>query len=298
MQLSSQTKNLGDTLDKMERQEARLNRKIHILDNEHTCYLIMISDTRQVIMQADYDASKYDQNQLVVLMDQVEAKTRKANLSRAKAYELALSGIDNRTHGNRTRANQELRKVERWIEEAIMLDEEIVEHSSQLMRLNKRIEVAEHQGRRAKAVKKDLEYDIIGIQYKLFTARHHREELNRSFEGNRKLFLQLRDECKRFELVTISESDEADDLRNQAEAAERSTEGARKELDTLLGRWVNDCSGTSEGDASVGELRVPQDLQLRSVVEEGLTPPTRRGGMNFIRSYMRMFQSSVFFFAM
>ena len=102
MQLSSQTKNLGDTLDKMERQEARLNRKIHILDNEHTCYLIMISDTRQVIMQADYDASKYDQNQLVVLMDQVEAKTGKANLSRAKAYELAVSGIDHRTHGNKT----------------------------------------------------------------------------------------------------------------------------------------------------------------------------------------------------
>ena len=158
--------------------------------------------------------------------------------------------------------------------------------------------MAEHQGRRAQTVKRDFEYDIIGIQFQLSTARRHREELQQRFEANRKLFLQLRDKCERFGLVSISESDEADDLRNQAEAAERSTEGARKELDTLLGRWVNDCSGTSEGDASVGELRVPQDLQLRSVVEEGLTPPTRRGGMNFIRSYMRMFQSSVFFFAM
>ena len=102
MQLSSQTKNLGDTLDKMERQEARLNRKIHILDNEHTCYLIMISDARQVILIADYGGYEYDQNQLVMLVGQVEAKTRKANLSRAKAYELAVSGIDHRTHGNKT----------------------------------------------------------------------------------------------------------------------------------------------------------------------------------------------------
>ena len=78
----------------------------------------------------------------------------------------------------------ELIKVEHWIEEATMLDVEIAEHSSQLMRLNKRIEVAERQGRQAQAVKKDLEFDIIGIQYQLFTARRHHEELKRSFEAN------------------------------------------------------------------------------------------------------------------
>ena len=92
-----------------------------------------------------------------MLVDQVEAKTREANLSRAKAYNLVISGIDHRTHGNRIQANQELRKVERWIEEATILDVEIAENSSQLMRLIKRIEVAECQGRREQAVKKDLE---------------------------------------------------------------------------------------------------------------------------------------------
>ena len=138
-----------------------------------------------------------------------------------------MSGIDHRIHGNRTKANRELRKVERWIEEATILDGEIAKHSSQIMRLNKRIEVAECQGRRAQAVKKDLEYDIIGIQYHLFTARRHREELKRSYEANRKLFLQLRDEFDRVELVTISESDEGDVLMNQAEAAERSAECAK-----------------------------------------------------------------------
>ena len=112
-----------------------------------------------------------------MLVDQVEAKTREANMSKAKAYDLALSGIDHRTLGNRTQANQELRKVERWIEEATILDVEIAEHSSQLMRLNKRIKVAECQGRRAERVKRDLEYDIIGIQYHLFSARRHHEEL-------------------------------------------------------------------------------------------------------------------------
>ena len=63
-------------------------------------------------------------------MDQVETKTREANLSRAKANNLVLSGIDHRTHGNRTQANVILRKVECWIEEANILDVEIAEHSS------------------------------------------------------------------------------------------------------------------------------------------------------------------------
>ena len=88
--------------------------------------------------------------QLIMLMDQVEAKTRKADLNRARA----LSGIDNRIHGNRIRATQELRKMECWFDEATILDMEIARHSDQLMRLNKWIEVAESQGRRAQAIKK------------------------------------------------------------------------------------------------------------------------------------------------
>ena len=141
----------------MERQEACLDRKITILESDHDRHLSMLSDARQVILMADYDSYEYEQNQLVVLVDQVEAKTREANLSRAKAYDLALSGIDHRTHGNKTQVNQELRKVERWIDEATILDVEIAENSSQLMRLIKRIKVAECQGRREQAVKEDLE---------------------------------------------------------------------------------------------------------------------------------------------
>ena len=50
-------------------------------------------------------------------------------------------------------------------------------------------------------------------------------------------------------------------------------ESARKDLDVMLGTWVDDCVGTSGGDTSVGELRVPLDLQVWSVVEEGLFHP-------------------------
>ena len=42
----------------------------------------------------------------------------------------------------------------------------------------------------------------------------------------------------------------------------------------MLGTWVDDSVGTSGGDTSAGELRVPLDLQLRSVVEEGLPTHT------------------------
>ena len=81
-------------------------------------------------------------------------------------------------------------------------------------------------------------FGIIGIQYHLFTARSHREELKQSFEANRKIFLQLRDEEERFGLVSISESDEADDLRKQAEEAKRKAQCTRKEIDAMLGKWV------------------------------------------------------------
>ena len=146
------------------------------------------------------------------------------------------------------------------------------------MEFNNRIQVAECQGRRALAVKRDLEYDIIGIQYHLFNAWRHREELKRSFEANRKLFLQLRDEEERFGLVSISESDEADDFRKQAEEAECSAECTRKEIDAMLGKWVNDGAGDREGETGEGEVRVPLDPQLQDLVEEGLHYPDDSDG--------------------
>ena len=48
LRLSSQANKLDYTLVKMDRQEARLNRKIYILDNEHTRLLIMLSDTKRL----------------------------------------------------------------------------------------------------------------------------------------------------------------------------------------------------------------------------------------------------------
>ena len=53
------------------------------------------------------------------------------------------------TCGNRDRANKVLLRVAHWIKEAIVLDGEISEHSSELMKLCKQIEVAEHDRRRA-----------------------------------------------------------------------------------------------------------------------------------------------------
>ena len=108
------------------------------------------------------------------------------------------------------------------------------------------------------------------MQFHTSTAERHCEKLQRNYEANRINFLQLRDEEERYGLVSISESDEAEDLRNRVEAAERSAESARKDLHIMLGTWVDDSVGTSGGDTSAGELRVPLDLQLQSVVEEGL----------------------------
>ena len=62
------------------------------------------------------------------------------------------------------------------------------------------------------------------------------------------MFLQLRDEFYRFELVCILEIDDAEDLRIQAEAAERSAKCARRELDAMLGKWVSDGTGASAGE--------------------------------------------------
>ena len=175
----------------------------------------MLSNVRQVMILDDTGCYEYNQNQFVRLMNHVENKTREAKLSRAKACNLVLAGIDHRTHGNRSQANVILRKVEPWLEEADILDVEITEHSSQIEECNNRIQMAKCQAIRTSTVKRDLEYDIIGIQYQLFTSRRQREEIRRDFEVNRKLFLQLREEEDRFGLVSVSESDEADELRKQ-----------------------------------------------------------------------------------
>ena len=68
-------------------------------------------------------------------MDQVEIKTKEADLLRSRAYNLAVPGIYMRTCGNRFRANEVLLRVALWLEEAIVLDGEILMHSSQLMKL-------------------------------------------------------------------------------------------------------------------------------------------------------------------
>ena len=64
----------------MEQQEARLDRKITSLDSRLDRNLSMLSDAKQVIWMADYDSYEYKQDQLVMLVDQVEAKAREANL--------------------------------------------------------------------------------------------------------------------------------------------------------------------------------------------------------------------------
>ena len=74
-------------------------------------------------------------------------------------------------------------------------------------------------------------------------------------------------------MVSISESDEADDLRNQAEEAERSAKCTRKETDAMLGKWVNDGTGAREGETGEGEVHMPLDPQLQDMVEEGLHYP-------------------------
>ena len=66
----------------MDRQEARLNRKIYSLKNEYGNLLTNQSEANHVIWMATWAIKKDDQNQLVVLVDQVEAKTREANLRR------------------------------------------------------------------------------------------------------------------------------------------------------------------------------------------------------------------------
>ena len=79
-------------------------------------------------------------------------------------------------------------------------------------------------------------------------------------------------------MVSISEIDEADELRKQAEEAERNAQCTRKEIDAMLGKWGNDSAGAREGETGEGVVRVPLDPQLRDLVEEGLHYPDDSDG--------------------
>ena len=67
--------------------------------------------------------------------------------------------------------------MQHWIDEAAMLDGEIAVHSSRLMKLNKRIEMAEHERRQARTIIREVEYDLKAVQVHISTAERHREEL-------------------------------------------------------------------------------------------------------------------------
>ena len=87
----------------MRRQEARLNRKIYNLETEKTCLWTEEWETQIVISEATLDIQLCDhpRGKLVDLVDQVEAKTKEADLLRSKAFNLAVPGIYLRTCGNR-----------------------------------------------------------------------------------------------------------------------------------------------------------------------------------------------------
>ena len=115
----------------------------------------------------------------------------------------------------------------RWIEEAIVLDGEISEHSSQLMKLCRQSEMAELDRRRAQNIMIEVKHDLDRVQFHISTAERHREELQRRYEEVRQLSLWLRDEEERYGLIFMSESEAAEDLRSQAMTAESSAERAR-----------------------------------------------------------------------
>ena len=156
----------------------------------------------------------------------------------------------------------------RWIEEAIVLDGEISEQSSQFVQLCRRCETAAHDRRRAQNVVIEVKYDLDRVRFHISTAERHRKELQRKYEDVNQLSLRLRDEEERYGLICMSEREVAEDLRSQAVSAESSAERVRKDLDVMLGTWVNDCVGASRGDTGVCQFLLPLDPQLRSVVRK------------------------------
>ena len=77
--------------------------------------------------------------------------------------------------------------------------------------------------------KGDLERDIIGFRYQLYNFQRQLEETKQDLKENRKLFLQIRDKEERLGMISVSESDEADEAREQADVAELQAKSTRKE---------------------------------------------------------------------
>ena len=73
------------------------------------------------------------------------------------------------------------------------------------MKLNKRIEMAEHQRRRAQTIIREVEHDLKGVQFHISTAERHCEELQQKYEDVNELSLLLRDEEERYGLTCVSE---------------------------------------------------------------------------------------------
>ena len=92
-----------------------------------------------------------------------------------------------------------------WLEEAIVLDGEISEHSSQLMKLCKQSEIASHDKRRAQNILIEVKYDLDRVRFHISTAERHREELQRKYEDVNELSLRLRDEEEQYGLICMSE---------------------------------------------------------------------------------------------
>ena len=141
---------------------------------------IIHSDTITVTyskIRNNFNIKMYYRGTLVELVDQVEANTKEGNLLRSKAYNLAVPGIYMRICGNRDRANEVLLRVALWIEEAIVLDGEISEHSSQLMKLCKQSEIASHDKRRAQNILIEVKHDLDRVRFHISTAERHRKEL-------------------------------------------------------------------------------------------------------------------------
>ena len=119
----------------------------------------------------------------------------------------------------------------------------------------------------------EVKCDLERVQFHISTAERHLKELQRNYEDVRQLSLRLRDEKERYGLISMSESDVAEDIRSQAVTAENSAERARKDLDVMLGTLVNDCVGVNQGDTGVSQLRLTLDSQLWTVDEEGRGHP-------------------------
>ena len=243
--LGSQADDLAEALVKMEWQETRLERKIASLEQNLDDHLLMVSSVVESIEM--YKASYMrHQGQVTRLMHDAENKTREAERFRGMACNSVVMGIDHRTHGNKSQANSILRQVERWLQESDQLDLEVKEHSNRHEEWNREIQRAECLAVQHADCKRDLERDIIGFQYQLYNSQRQLEEIKRDFKGNWKLFLQLRDEVEWVGMISVSESDEADEARKQAEVAELQAQRTRKEVEQVLGKCVNHGAGLDE----------------------------------------------------